>query len=269
MQAAETINVWPSADMTKAQVDDLMRRSPFIRNFGKIESSATGYFCNVNCVNSNKLIDNGFPVSDQAVPVFNAHKRLSAEGACTFRFELGFTDKLESVLQHFGEDDPVHIPDILTHYLGVELDVQDMTASNNSPGNDVNATDYWTTIPLGDLGPFIARNYCRATAKNKDATGEEYVSGGEVCITLAFAENSKILLPANAEKLDEFVVDGAAIQLYGYKWNFGETTCKIWLFKAPTVEVLLSPNVTAELNNKQANLFRLNSEKETMCFFVE
>lgn len=268
MQAAETINVWPSADMTKAQVDDFMKKAPFIRNFGKIESSPTGYFCNVNCVNSNKLSDNGYPVNTQSVPVFNPYKRLSAEGACTFRFELGFTDKLESVLQHSHQDEPVHIPDILTHYMSVLLDVQDLAGSVTNTGNISTDTEYWTTIPLGDLGALMARNYCRATAKIKDAPGDAFVTGGEACITLAFAGDSKILLPANAEKLDEFIIDGALIQLYGYKWNFGETSFKIWLFTVPTVELLLSPNISIELQNKQSNLFRLNSEKETMRFLL-
>jgi hypothetical protein len=56
--------------------------------------------------------------------------------------------------------------------------------------------------------------------------------------------------------------------LYGYKSNFEDTSFKVWLFKLPNLESFNSPLVIAELQNRQANLFRLNAEKETMRVLV-
>ena len=268
MQAAETVNVWPSADMTKAQVDELMKKSPFIRNFGKIESGQSGYFCNVNCVNSHAIVDNGFRLNNQPVPVFNSYKRLYADGAYTFRFEVGFSDKLEAVIEHADPEEPIHIPDIISHYMSIPVIVQAIKPSSTNDETGTTDTSNWTPVKLGNLGAVMAENYSHATAKSKDAVGEDYVMSGEASMTLTFAANNKIALPANAEQLDEFVLDENAIQLFGYKSNFEGSTFKVWLFKLPNLNLLSSPEVVLELQNRQANLFRLNAEKETMRVLV-
>jgi hypothetical protein len=246
----------------------LMKKSPFIRNFGKIESGATGYYCNINCVSTNRIPKWGFRLNVHQVPVFNSYKRLSADGAYTFRFEIGFSDKIEAMIEHSGRDEPVHIPDIISHYISMHVDVQDLGAAYREDGKPKDELHSWTTIKFGNLGPVMANNYARATAKNKDEVGEDYVISGEACISLVFAQNEKIVIPANADQLDELVIDNNTIQLYGYKSNFEDTSFKVWLFKLPNLESFNSTSVLAELQNRQANLFRLNAEKETMRVLV-
>lgn len=269
LQVVETVKVWPSADMTKAQLDGLMKKAPFIKNFGKIESSPVGYFCKINCISTNRLQNNGFPVNNKKVPIFNTYKRLYADGAYTIKAEIGFTDQLESRMRYTAPVEPVYLSDILTYYIAMPLDVQDMAAKDALAANGVNETNYWTTIKFGDLGSVVSRNYFHATAKNKEQlVHDEYVICGEACITLTFAGDQNILLPANAEKLDEFAIDGVTIQLFGYKWNFEERTFKVYLFKLSCLELLTSTTVTHELQNRRENLFRLNAEKETIRILV-
>ncbi|NOT49946.1 MAG: hypothetical protein HOP10_01555 [Chitinophagaceae bacterium] len=273
IQAGETLNAWPSADMTKAQVDELMSKAPFIKNFGKIESGPAGYFCNINCINSSMLQDNGFRIKvaaggymslyvEKMVTVFNSYKRLYADGVYTTKTEFGFKDQLESMLEYATPDQPVHISDVLTHYMSMPLDVQDMSITNTDEVSN------WITIKLSDLGPVLAKNYCRATTKKDKPAADEFVVNGEACITLAFADNKDIVLPANAEKLDQFDIAGNTVQLYGYKLNFEDHSFKVWLFQLPKLDLLMLPATDLELRNRRMNLFRLNAEKETMRILV-
>ena len=271
MQTDEVMNIWPSADMTKAQVNEFMNKAPFIKNFGKIESSPAGYCCAVNCIKSNKLRENGFLLNNSTVPIFNSYKRLLADGIYTIQAEFGFTDQLESVLKFSAKEKLVHISDILSHYMGMPLEVQNMAAEdvNTNVAKTDQYNNYWTTIKLANLGEALSVNYNRATTKNKNQpVNDQYIVCGEACITLTFAADENIILPANAEKLDEFTIEGKLIQLYGYKWNFEERTFKVWLFKLTELEVLTSPPVTLALQNKRVNLFHLNAEKETMRILV-
>lgn len=257
MQAGEPVNVWPAPDMTKNELDALMARSPFIRNFGKIESSPDGYFCNVNCVKYPALQDKGFVVNNTQQPVFNAYKRLYADGVYTLKAEFGFTDRLEAVVAFNTPEQPVFIADVLTHYMSMPVDIQDL-------GNMAGANGNWLTKPLGDVYDLLATNYNRATAKTKDNPTEGgYVVTGEGCITYVFAANENVLLPANAEKLDEFAVEGGYVQLFGYKLNFAGRIYKVWLFQLPQLQWLEVPAIRQQLQNRRANLFRLNAEKET------
>lgn len=268
LQPSDTIALWPSADMSKAAISALMQKAPFIRNFGKIESGPAGYFCNINCIKSDKLQDNGFKLNDITVPVFNCNKRLYAEGAYTTKVEFGFTDQFESILKYNAPEEPVHIPDILSHYLAMPLDVQDMAGGAKDDYDNNSDPNYWRTIKLSELGPVLTSNYSRATAKNKEQQGDDNVVCGEACITLAFASDNNIVLPANAEKLDEFTVVGQHIILYGYKWNLEGLSFKVWLFQLPSLELMTDANVIQELQNRRMNLFRLNAEKETMRILV-
>ncbi len=264
LEPEETLNVWPSADMSKEQVDGLMKKSPFIRNFGRIQSSSSGYFCGINCIHADKLMSNGFPVNNKKVPIFNINKQLNSMGTYATAIEFGFMDQLESDLKYAQPQQQVELTEILSHYLALPLEVQDM-ARNVSTAVDTNNSSDWTTVRLADLGPIMARNYLYATAKNKKAEQNEgSVVNGEICLALFFAAGDNIKLPANAEKMDEFVIDGITTELFGYKINIKQQTTKIWLFKVPDMEALTSMSFVLELEKRLMNLFRLNVEKETM-----
>ena len=133
-QTGETVNVWPSAEMTKTEITEFMQKAPFIRNFGKIESGPAGYFCNMNCINSTNLLKKGFPVNNGTVSIFNSYKRLYADGIYTIKAEFGFSDRLEATLRSNTPDEPVHILDILSHYMAMPLDVQDLAGADAANG---------------------------------------------------------------------------------------------------------------------------------------
>jgi len=259
MQAGATVNVWPTPDMTKDELDTLMAKAPFIRNFGKIDSSPDGYFCNINCVKYPALHDKGFPINDYIQPVFKPYKRLFANSAYTITAEFGFTDQTETVVATNTPAQPVHMADILTHYLSIPVNIQDLAATGTE-----NPYSSWQPMLLGEIDTLLAANYGRATAKTKDdPVADEYVVNGEGCITYVFSSNENILLPANAEKLDEFEVEGGYVQLFGYKLNFANRIYKVWLFQVPQLHWLQVPAIQQQLQNRRANLFRLNAEKET------
>jgi len=219
-KTGETVSVWPSADMSKAEVDALMKKSPFIRNFGKISNSPEGYFCNINCVNYTNISENGFTVNGSIAPIFNSYKRLYADSIYTTKAEFGFTDQLEAMITSGMSSGPVHITDILKHYMSIPLDVQDMGniagSIADAPDNSDNNAKNRITIKLGEISPILAANYCRSTVKNKEQpVADDYVINGEACLTLTYAANDNIKLPANAKKLDEFTVDSYTVQLMG------------------------------------------------------
>ncbi|MEO8150459.1 MAG: hypothetical protein ABI723_22705 [Bacteroidia bacterium] len=267
-QVSETINVWPTADMSRAQVEELIKKAPFIRNFGKVTSGTEGYYCNINCVKPGSMHDKGFPLNESVTPIFNINKILRAGGIYTVHAEIGFSDQLESMLKFNAPKEPVHISDILQHYISMPLLVQDIVNSKDEISNTTDvekSANHWAAIKLGDLGSVLAKNYCYATTKNKEQpAANEYVINGEACIALTFAADDNIHLPVNAEKLDEFNIEGSIVQLYGYKCNFKQHVFKVWLFQLNELGLLKSHTVLSELQNRHVNLFRLNSEKETV-----
>ncbi len=268
MHAGETINVWPSPEMSKAGIDEHMKKAPFIRNFGKIDSSPEGYYCNINCVKYSYLSENGLSIGNTKARIFDSFKRLYSDGIYTTRAEFGFTDNLEALAASGDLNEPLQIIDVLKHYMSLPLNVQDMsliTEDDKGAGNGAIHSNNWRSYKLGNLGSLFAKNYCRASIKNKEQPpGDEYVINGETCITLAYAVGKNILFPANSEKLDEFTIDGYSIKLFGYQWFFEERTIKVWLFQLSGFEALESKVVMLELQNRRANLFRLNAEKETI-----
>jgi hypothetical protein len=265
-QPAETIPVWPSADMSSAQVDEFMGRSPFIRNFGQVTSSAEGYSCNINCVKFTGVQDKGFSAGEQVSPVFNCHKRLFSQSIYTSAAEIGFSDKLEALVTSKQTVEPVHMTDILKHYTGISLYVEDIGPVE---GGIVDATGAkgWRPVTIADMGSALATNYCHATTIKDAPVNVEAVVNGDVCIALTYAAD-KILLPANAEKLDQFDVAGRSVQVFGYKGTFEESSYKVWLFRLPDLESLYEPSMVSELQKRRANLFRLNAEKETLRLLV-
>jgi len=268
MYAGETVSVWPSPDMNKAGIDEYMNKAPFVRNFGKIDSSPEGYYCNINCVKYSNISENGLTIENSKARIFNSFKRLYTDGIYTTRAEFGFTDNVEALAESDNLIEPLQITEILKHYMSLPLDVQDMGHTGENEEVAENGTihpDNRRSVILGNLGSLLSKNYCLASTKNiGQSPGFEYVINGETCIALAYAVSKNILFPANSEKLDEFIVDGIIIKLYGYQWFFEKRTIKVWLFQLPGFEALKSKAIMLELQNKRANLFRLNAEKETI-----
>ncbi len=268
LHIGETLNVWPSPDMDKAVIDELMNKAPFVRNFGEIKSSPEGYYCNINCVKHSNISKNGLTIGNSTARIFNSFKQLYSDGIYTYRAEFGFTDNLEAQAESDTLIEPLQITEVLKHYMSLPLEVQDL---DNSGVNEEEATNgvvpvnNLRSVKLGNLGSQLAKNYCSASTKNAEKSPEEeYVINGETCITLAYAVNKNILLPANCEKLDEFSVIGYNIKLFGYQWFFETRIIKVWLFQVPGFNALKSKTVMLEIQNKRANLFRLNAEKETI-----
>lgn len=263
LQPGAQLNVWPTPDMSREEVAALMATKPFVRSFGKITGSGEGYYCPINCIRYAELQLNGFSIAaGERTSVIATHRRLYADGHYTKKAELGFKDDLEdrlTGLQTFG------LTDVLKHFAGLPLDVLsgDKDAGTGQP---VKATH---AIRLQEAGEWLAANYCSATTHHGRADGSnDYVVCGEPCIVLVYNANENLLRPSYAQQLDEYLIDGSTIKLYGYKWNNEDGRIfKVWLFELPG-GLVQSPDIVRELAAKRANLFRLNAEKETTRILV-
>ena len=179
LHAGETVSVWPSPEMNKAGIDEHMSKAPFVRNFGKIDSSPEGYYCNINCVKYSNISENGLTIDNSKVRIFNSFKRLYGDGLYTNRAEFGFTDNMEALAESYNLNEPLQITEVLKHYMSLPLDVQDMGhigVNEKVAENGAIHSNNWRSFKLGNLGPLLAKNYCLASTKNKEQSpGDEYV----------------------------------------------------------------------------------------------
>ena len=115
-QPGKFLDLWPAADITKVELQKWMARKPFIRNFGRIQSSVDGYYCNINCIGYNNLQDKGFPISDtDKATITRSHKLLYSDSRYAKKAELGFADNIEAAVTQAAPKEPINLPDKQEH----------------------------------------------------------------------------------------------------------------------------------------------------------
>lgn len=262
---AETVDVWPSSDMSRETIEERMSRKPFIRNFGKIEGAQKGnFYCNINCVAYDP---NESQVSEEDFLWELENKRLYNESLFTKTAEFEFLTYYEtSTYADLNSPHNVQISHVLTRLMTAQIELLNINKKvQTKEGNRYQ----WITADLGSIASAMAVNYGVATRKSQE---QEYdpasVVSGEPCILLAYESGANVLRPANCERLDEFAIDSGTVSLFGYKWNFNEQTYKVYLFELPFKHISQSLTGYEALRARQANLLRLNAEKETIKILV-
>lgn len=263
----DTLNPWPSAALNGEESNIRPGRDRFIRNFGKIFSGTDGYSCSINCVKVDQARKDYPHFRNNPTRIFNIHKRLHADGLFTVKAEIGFSDYTEAMLDQGEITGRVGINEMLSHYMELPVDVLDLEKASindklEAEGREA-TDDPWVETKLKDLAPLLINNYKRSTVKNNTPQQSGEMLNGEPCITFTWAGNN-IVIPPNAEKIDEFPIERGRVTLYAYRWAFRERSYKVWLFRLSKMEMQGSGVVGARLKRIRNNLFRLNAEKETV-----